>query len=135
MISYNKMDEELRLHDIHFWVKKPDGTIFDPYFECYNVFKRQHNLTGDNVYEEETDKDFIKRCEKYHLKHTIKPTYKRLKKRGIKLYDNFVVNPKPYFCMMTAVAYTSKYKGEIVCGKLGWKSKNNDRVKWMFGNN
>lgn len=133
MVSYNKMDDELRMHDIHFWVKKPDGTIFDPYFSVYDDFKRQNNLTGENVYEEETDKEFIKRCEKYHLKNTLMPTFKRLKKQGINLYDNFVKNPKPYFCMLTAVAYTSKYKGEIVCGKLGWKNKNNDKIKWMFG--
>ena len=135
MISYNKMDEELRYHDIHFWVKKPDGTIFDPYFSEYDDFKRQNNLTGDNVYQQETDKEFIKRCADYHHKNTLVPTYKSLKKRNITLYDNFVKNPKPYFCMLTAVSYTTKHKGEVVCGKLGWKNKNTDKVKWLFGNN
>ena len=90
--------------------------------------------TLNNVYEEETDKDFIKKCAEYHHKNTLVPTYKSLKKRNITLYDNFVKNPKPYFCMLTAVSYTTKHKGEVVCGKLGWKNKKN-KVKWLFGNN
>ena len=138
MNSYNKMDEELRLHNIHFWVKKQDGTIFDPYFKEYDDFKRTHILSGDNVYEEEQDTEFIEKCRKYYMKQTIIPTLKRYKKdkKSIKsLYDNYVTNPKPYHCLMTSFVYQQKHGGAIFSGKLGWKHEYTGEVKWMFGDN
>lgn len=125
------------IKDIHCWVVKNDGSIYDPYFDEYNKIKLRNNLSNEQCYEEFPRDNQNKLWKEYYWKFLVKPTIcdnnGKYKQNMIKFYAN---KPQPFECMVNAFCYflNNKEKGyRVAIGRMGWKIKNSNDVWWEFG--
>ena len=106
----------------HFWILKPDGSIYDPDFEEYSYIKRVNNCTDEKVYHPLNIKNYP-----LALAYA-KADWKEVKKHG--LADLFYMNPMPYQCNRNAQAYKRKHpECRLIFGSFGWKTK--DGGEWL----
>jgi len=107
--------------DGHMWVVK-DGEIIDPHFPNYDMISKIRNVSNKKNY---------------------LPADQIIQKVVIKMWmtwlDTLPFDPlsewsdSPNYCMLNAIAYQSKYGGDLVFGSMGFGDERSQDVWWEYG--
>lgn len=114
--------------DYHCWVKRKDGSIYDPYFPEYDMIKSIQNIkpNAKQHYLPIEDKQEFDSMWTWIFEHSIKP---KLKQNTLQEFRN---EPKFSYCWLNAYAYhIVNDHSKIEIGKMGWEK--DDGIWWEFG--